>query len=451
VDAGLRGTFRGALAVPDLPSGLPAPPPRALSLARRLPAEAIGYLALSTGVPGGHAGAEWIAAQLEALGGGQARRLDDDLFALSGLHLADAIGALGGEGVAGLVVRPGVTTEAAFQKGYAVAVLQEIDVPGPAEALIKGVRDGIARTHGKARLRADRTSLTAELPEDAPIPYLRARLSAGRLFVGFGQRDLVDRAAAAADGGKGTLGDDAAHARALSTLPANAGLRLWIDLGRVAEMAAASTPPEQRPLLDVLAGAARGPGRMTSALSLSAVPEGDRIRLDLDEINGLGVFAAVGVYGLRRYLATSKTAEAKNTMGAITRAAVAAYERERTLPDGSITHRLCGSAPSVPSSVPRGTKYQPRSDFETGDGDNGWKCLYFALSEPIRFRYTYTRGGPYKGPARGGPDPGPNGFEVAAEGDLDGNGVTSLFTRIGQVRGGSVVVSTELFIDKEFE
>jgi hypothetical protein len=38
-------------------------------------------------------------------------------------------------------------------------------------------------------------------------------------------------------------------------------------------------------------------------------------------------------------------------------------------------------------------------------------------------RARYRIGGNYKGPARGDPDPGPNGFEVSAEGDLDGDGV----------------------------
>src|ERR1700760_3819622 len=44
----------------------------------------------------------------------------------------------------------------------------------------------------------------------------------------------------------------------------------------------------------------------------------------------IGVLAALAIYGVRRYLATAKTSEAKNTIGAISRAAVAAYERETT-------------------------------------------------------------------------------------------------------------------------
>src|ERR1019366_6126315 len=44
----------------------------------------------------------------------------------------------------------------------------------------------------------------------------------------------------------------------------------------------------------------------------------------------IGVLPALAIYGVRRYLASAKTAEAKNSIGAITRGAVAAYERETT-------------------------------------------------------------------------------------------------------------------------
>ena len=50
-------------------------------------------------------------------------------------------------------------------------------------------------------------------------------------------------------------------------------------------------------------------------------------------VAGLGVRFAVllvvlGIYGTRKYLAAAKTAEAKNSVGAIARAAQTAYENE---------------------------------------------------------------------------------------------------------------------------
>ncbi len=92
------------------------------------------------------------------------------------------------------------------------------------------------------------------------------------------------------------------------------------------------------------------------------------------------------------------------------------------------------------------------SDFETGDDKAGWRCLKFSMTQPHYYQYGYTVGGPYKGPAVGGPDPGPNGFEAWAVGDLDGDGVTSLFTRTGKIdASGRLIRSTQAFIHNEHE
>jgi type IV pilus assembly protein PilA len=172
----------------------------------------------------------------------------------------------------------------------------------------------------------------------------------------------------------------------------------------------------------------------------------------------IGVLAALAIYGVRRYLATSKTAEAKNTIGAISRASVSAYEREvysnQLLPDGNSSatfmHQLCSSATRVPGAPPPAKKYQPNTqdnnDFNTGDALAGWKCLKFAVSEPIYYSYGYQTSNFLSGISVTG-----NGFEANAQGDLDGNGTFSTFGRVGEIRNGTVVVSTELYQDKELE
>jgi type IV pilus assembly protein PilA len=171
----------------------------------------------------------------------------------------------------------------------------------------------------------------------------------------------------------------------------------------------------------------------------------------------LGVMASLAIYGVRRYIATAKTAEAKNTIGAITRAAVAAYEREKydgMMPDGAKhvleMHHLCASATPVPAKVPAGMKYMPSSapgtDFNTGSDEAGWKCLKFALANPTYYQYSYVTG---TGSGKTGATA--NGFEASARGDLNGDGVTSFFARGADVRNGAVVVSTELYIENEFE
>jgi type IV pilus assembly protein PilA len=174
----------------------------------------------------------------------------------------------------------------------------------------------------------------------------------------------------------------------------------------------------------------------------------------------IGVLAALAIYGVRRYLATTKTAEAKNTIGAISRAATAAYERETNsnelLADGASSalamHTYCGSGVAfVPVVAPPTKKYQPQTgdnlDFNTGDNLNGWKCLKFQLSEPIYYSYGYTRGvGPCVGSGANA-----TGFEVCAHGDLDGNGVVSTFARGAVNSNGQTKLSTELLIQNEFE
>lgn len=180
----------------------------------------------------------------------------------------------------------------------------------------------------------------------------------------------------------------------------------------------------------------------------------------------IGVLAALAIYGVTRYLASAKTSEAKNTVGAITRAAVGAYEREtydnQLLGDGAVsataTHSLCKTADRVPATTPVGTKYQPQTgaglDFNKGDNVTGWTCLNFSMTQPIAYSYGYVTG---TGTGLSGATS--NGFEVNAFGDIDADGAGAVapgpniatFARGADVRNGQVVLSTTLFIQNETE
>lgn len=163
----------------------------------------------------------------------------------------------------------------------------------------------------------------------------------------------------------------------------------------------------------------------------------------------LGIVGALAVYGMRKYLAAAKTAEAKNNINAIARNAVAAYERD-TMEGSSAGHRLCGSATPVPAAVPAGIKYSPSAapgaDFHSGTAVAGWTCLKFSIDQPMYYQYTYEKGA---GSGKSGATA--SGFEVRARGDLDGNGVSSLFARGGDVRSGHVVLSSQVYVENEFE
>jgi type IV pilus assembly protein PilA len=180
----------------------------------------------------------------------------------------------------------------------------------------------------------------------------------------------------------------------------------------------------------------------------------------------IGVLAALAIYGVRRYLASAKSAEAKNSLGAIARNAQAVFEREtfdtQILGDAAnstaLSHAVCKSAAAaVPVAVPPGDKYQPSTmkgaDFDAGDALTGWKCLKFTISTPIYYRYNYKAGGGYVSAGLpGAPDPGATGFEGSAQGDLDANGVLSTLARGGTITpSGQLKLSTQVFVNEEFE
>jgi len=177
----------------------------------------------------------------------------------------------------------------------------------------------------------------------------------------------------------------------------------------------------------------------------------------------IGVLAALAIYGVRRYLASSKTSEAKNTIGAISRGATQAYERERNdseaLGEGtestSAVHTLCGSADPVPATVPAGKKYQPltNADFELGDAVNGWKCIKFGLSQPHYYQYHYYKDQGVVDTTSPAACSGGNCYEAGAMGDLDGDGTPSRFSRTGQINTTTkkLKASTQVWVEDEFE
>jgi type IV pilus assembly protein PilA len=177
----------------------------------------------------------------------------------------------------------------------------------------------------------------------------------------------------------------------------------------------------------------------------------------------IGVLAALAIYGVRRYLASAKTSEAKNTIGAIARASSAAYERENAaseeIAEGSnstsASHSLCGTATTVPATVPKGTKYQPKTtngqDYDSGNMTTGWKCLKFSMTQPHYYQYQYskdTKATNSNNPAKCDVAPC---YETMATGDLDGDGVQSQFSQTGKVNNGELKKATQVFIQDEYE
>jgi type IV pilus assembly protein PilA len=155
----------------------------------------------------------------------------------------------------------------------------------------------------------------------------------------------------------------------------------------------------------------------------------------------VGILAALAIYGVRRYVLNAKTAEARNSLGAISKAAAMAYDQEvmkgDLLPGGSsagFSNALCvGAANTVPAAADpsiKGQKYQSAASEWTGDASTGWKCIKFSMDQPQYFMYNYTTSDDTRA-AMGAANAS---FTAAAQGDLDGDTELSTFTMNGQLR-----------------
>jgi prepilin-type N-terminal cleavage/methylation domain-containing protein len=156
----------------------------------------------------------------------------------------------------------------------------------------------------------------------------------------------------------------------------------------------------------------------------------------------VGILSVLAAYGVRKYIANSKTAEARNALGRMANAAVIEYEREHmqsaTLPQGTsagLSRTLCKSAslPVPPSaSLIAGRKYQSTQADWSADsaGDSGFACLHFTIDQPQYYMYTYT--------SQGSGNVG-DSFTATANGDLNGDGALSTFQLLGAVNAAYVV------------
>jgi type IV pilus assembly protein PilA len=170
----------------------------------------------------------------------------------------------------------------------------------------------------------------------------------------------------------------------------------------------------------------------------------------------VGILAVLAIYGVRKYIANAKTAEARNSLGQMAKDAAAAVEREKgtnTILGPSVTSQLmrafCDDSTEVPASgnVPQAQKYQSQSgEWNTGSATQGWQCLKFSLEEPQYYLYQYISSGSlaaaqYSGGTPAGTSASNGGFVAVANGDLNGNGVLSTFAVWGSAESGSVAIS----------
>jgi type IV pilus assembly protein PilA len=154
----------------------------------------------------------------------------------------------------------------------------------------------------------------------------------------------------------------------------------------------------------------------------------------------VGVLAVLAIYGVRKYIANSKTTEAKNSLGQISKDAASAFEKETTsatiITAGSssaLLRALCDSSTIVPATVPAAMKYQSqKSDWTSGSATVGWMCLKFSMEQPQYYSYQYVASNTT---ATSG------AYQANAWGDLNGDNITSHFWVNGTVQGGQLTTS----------
>jgi len=162
----------------------------------------------------------------------------------------------------------------------------------------------------------------------------------------------------------------------------------------------------------------------------------------------VGILAVLAIYGVRKYIANAKTAEARNSLGEIARDASTAFEKE-SIPAGllapgataAISRSLCVKASAtVPIAIASvtGKKYQSASAPTTTDWDTdmntfhtGFYCLKYTMDQPQYYMYSYT--------GAKGDGTNTDTFTAMANGDLNGDGTTSTFSLIGGVTAAYTV------------
>jgi len=150
----------------------------------------------------------------------------------------------------------------------------------------------------------------------------------------------------------------------------------------------------------------------------------------------VGVLAVLAGYGVMKYAANAKTAEATNALGIMSQDAVVAYEREGMAStilgqktSAGLSRQLCGTVsktvPTAAGSI-QGKKYQSSPADWNADaaGNSGFACLKFTMDAPQYYMYSYG----VTGSGAAG-----NSFTAQAQGDLNGDGVLSLYQISGSV------------------
>ena len=155
----------------------------------------------------------------------------------------------------------------------------------------------------------------------------------------------------------------------------------------------------------------------------------------------IGILAVLAIYGVRKYMANAKTAEARNSLGQMGKDQSAEFEKESmaglTLAPGAVagvSRALCTNpgqtVPAAAASI-KGQKFQSSQvagadwNFDVLTAGKGFACLKFAMDAPQYYMYNFVT---LTGTIAGGT------WKATANGDLNGDTVLSTFELDGIIQ-----------------
>jgi type IV pilus assembly protein PilA len=163
----------------------------------------------------------------------------------------------------------------------------------------------------------------------------------------------------------------------------------------------------------------------------------------------IGVLAVLAIFGVSRYINSTKAAEAQHNLGGIAKNASESLTRDVMIggfvaPGAKVNnmHCICASATAtVPASITsvKAKKYSsdPLQDWRqagtiTTENQIGWRCLKYSIDQPQYYMYSYTESA---GSCTSGSITG-DVVHAIAYGDINGNGIESTFDLQAQVPSG---------------
>lgn len=311
VKAGIMMDMHATLSGSGMPPDDLMPKASKLAFPKRLPADTVAYMAMSTKtkMPGSAVQATLIQ-RVEDSDPTAAKDLKDGIDAIEkqmGFKVADLIDMTGDEAAMGILLDPSFkldTSNALTDELGNVGMVYAIAIKDDAKAkMVLGKikkqleTPGLEDTLKVRSLGGDDFEVDPETHVSFPVPNLTVKYDGHQIIAVLAAGSLTTRALDALQHGKGTLGGDGAHNLAMGALPDDANFYMWVDTGRITSvMLDGASHVRGGVSFDTLlfpdpstipvdAVRLTGPDRVTSAMAVRATVKNGVWSIDLDSLN----------------------------------------------------------------------------------------------------------------------------------------------------------------------